>query len=356
MSIRYASGTYTTPLDLLNALDTYLVSTLGWTRNMTPTLIAGKTAGYRAHYQKTIAKNSESTVVYLNLASAGSTSENIYTTPAWLSAANQIGVHCYCSTGYNSSNAWDQQPGIATILSTLVGAIAFIQLQSTGSALPYNFHGDAYGDWYISVTAQSSVYRNQYLTCGIIDKSGHGVWTGGTYYGGSINVCQAATVLSYSYVGLASNYEMIPGAISFGSVCPSLMILGTVDSVTDWITISANYQYYTPTASFTTSIAGVSNVDLGGGPDCSVSAAIYTRILPQICTLFNAVNNPSGIISGQRIQFGVKRTSGKYSPLGYLPLVKLCSAVWHYGIPYGYTAGDGSWRLENMLMLDLINA
>ena len=57
MSIRYASGTYTTPLDLLNALDTYLVSTLGWTRNMTPTLIAGKTAGYRAHYQKTIAKS-----------------------------------------------------------------------------------------------------------------------------------------------------------------------------------------------------------------------------------------------------------------------------------------------------------
>ena len=357
MPIRYASGTYSTPLTLLTAMDTYLVSVLGWTQNMAPTLIAGKTVSYRAHYQKSITKNGETTTVYWNMATQGNSTENIFTTTAWIApSANSIGMYGYCSTGYNAGSNWDAQAGIALTLTNLRGIVSFVNIPAAGSGLAYNFYGNQYGDFYITTQYNPASNMRQFMTCGILEKAGYGTWAGGTFYGASLSLIEYSTSIS-NFGGQQVVNECIPGLhyASNGSAC---MIYGTVDGVTGWITIPIQPSHIVVGgyANYTTNRVGRSNL---------VGSPIDPNNLPQSGAMegvFGAygiegsIASPSGIIYGQDIEFYVLRASGRVSPLGLLPLIKLCQAMMSYGLPWHYQAIDSSWQLENNVMISLVDA
>ena len=358
MPIRYTSGTYSTPLTLLTALDTYLVSTLGWTQNMAPTLIAGKSISYRAHYQKNITKNGETVTVYWNMATQGNASENIFTTTSWqTSSTNTIGLYGYCSTGYNAGSAWDGQAGLALALTSLKGMISCVNCPASGSGYAYNFYGNQFGDFYL--TTQYTIPSNfrQYMTCGLLEKAGYGVWSGGTYYGASLNVSDAASLGIFG--GQQTSYESIPGlATSNSAHCPTLMVYGTVDGVTGWITIPVNYgdQVVGGTPNYTTARTGQSGIGYGSALGPSTLPMYYTIALPGVYPYEGSIASPSGIIFGQQIELCVVRTSGRRSPIGIIPLIQFCQALYTYGLPWHYQAADASWQLENNLMISLVNA
>lgn len=358
MPIRYASGTYSTPLTLLTALDTYLVSVLGWTQNMAPTLIVGKTASYRAHYQRDITKNGETTTVYWNMATQGVNTDNIFTTAAWLAPSNTtVGLYGYCSTGYNAGSNWDVQAGIALALTNLRGLVSCVNTPTTGSGFAYNFYGNEHGEFYLTTQYNIASNTRQYMTCGVLEKSGYGTWAGGTFYGASLNVVDHPSSTTNTFGGQQTTYEAIPGVLNATANGASLMVYGTVDGVTGWITmpIAPANMVVGGTANFTTVRVGKSN--LAGGqispytlPMTTVSGAVG------IYGYEGSIASPSGVIFGQEIEFYVLRASGRISPIGRLPLIKLCQAVMTYGLPWHYQATDGSWQLENNLMLSLIDA
>jgi len=105
----YQTGVAANVNVLLTALDTWLVSTVGYTQNLTPTVLGN---GYRAHYQITTANGN---TLYLNL--------RTWRKDAWddvvsardqdyVSAQSVDGICLQLSKAYvGTGNAWDQQGG-----------------------------------------------------------------------------------------------------------------------------------------------------------------------------------------------------------------------------------------------------
>lgn len=154
----YETGTATNEHDLLDKLRTFLVSA-GWTQNYW----AAEGDGYRLH----VNKNN----VYANFRSTAAT--KVFSVPQSF-AFKGIGYNL--STGYNSSNSWELQPG------SIVDSVH--HTYSTGnvlgipsSVLSYYFFAN--GDCFDVFAETSSNYFNS-LHGGELTKFGS--YTGGMYF------------------------------------------------------------------------------------------------------------------------------------------------------------------------------
>jgi len=201
----YQSGTYSSMHDLLGTLKTFL-QTNGWTINKWELDEQGYwsrtginyTGAMRLHIQKTA---SDSTVMYFNFKSvtrgiifgdnldSGSVINGRY-----YSELRGIGING--STGYNSGESWDEQPGYPVNKGTSESIGACITEVPSGESRNYYIfsHTDS-----CTIVVQIDDNRFAYLAFGLLTKSG--VYTGGQFYAGSVESYQP----SYEYWYEAGN-------------------------------------------------------------------------------------------------------------------------------------------------------
>lgn len=194
----YQTGTYTSMHDLLGTIKTFL-ETNGWTINKWELNEQGYeswtgldyTGAMRLHIQKTA---SDSTVMYFNFKSVkrgvifGDRFAASIINGRYYSEIRGIGING--STGYDSGESWDEQPGYPVSKGTAKSIGACI------TEVPI----DAGRNYYIFQSTDSCIIvvqigdnRFQYLAFGLLTKSG--VYTGGQFYAGSIESYQP----SYNY-------------------------------------------------------------------------------------------------------------------------------------------------------------
>jgi hypothetical protein len=152
--------TYTTGLDILTQIDTWLVNTMNYTRNLTPTSDAVTVTGYKSHYQYTFPSG-----------------ETGYLTFKTDTAANKIYVNS--SNGYASTSAWNNQPEQTRSVSgsSITPSISFVP---SASKMLYMF-GDLKGNIQIFVQKGTRFDSTSLIQFGVLDKTGFGQWTGGVY-------------------------------------------------------------------------------------------------------------------------------------------------------------------------------
>ncbi|MFA5380236.1 MAG: hypothetical protein WC455_31025 [Dehalococcoidia bacterium] len=335
MSIRYATGTYQTPSALLTAIDTHIVDVLGWTRNMGPTLVAGK-SGRRAHYQKTITKDGVARTVYWNLLAPGATEVQ----GTLSSETNKLGFFSYPSTGYDAGLAWDRQPGYPVASTGGLGLFPASTIE-LAPASPLNFiiAGNAYGDVYVVFAITNG--SNRSISAGVLNKSSCGPYDGGEFAGAAC-FAMSANWASNNLMETPFGFYTVSGNYGAG-----FLVRATVDGVTNWVTIQNEFNS-TDTAA-TTPIRGTGNV---GCVKSYASAENWpSPALLSVSYVHPSISVINGIIMHRDIQCAVMRTTSRFSMLGNVPLIAWSSIVVNNGIPWGTIVGNKFYT--NYIALEL---
>lgn len=330
MTARYSSGTYDNPIALLTALDAFLVDVIGWTRNMGPTAVSGK-SGRRAHYQKTITKNGVSRTVYWNLWASGASEVQGTSSAETPNGANYIGLYSYPSTGYDAGLAWDRQPGYP-VSQTSIGLFPFSYLELAPSVAPrYAFFGSAAGDVYAIFEKTSGAGLCGFVAAGVMDKQGAGAYAGGEF-AGAAKLPGTASWVSYNAI-----YELPFYSFAYVSYAnTTIFIRATVDDVTDWVTVQAVHSVSDNLATKTAHL-GVGNI----GFIDSQHGEPFTKNIPCVNIACQGLSSVSGLTLSRELQVAVFRPSkGKFSLLGSLPLVSWCPIVLQDGLPWGTVLQD----------------
>lgn len=159
---KYLFTTYTSAQDALNIIDTWLVNTMGYTRNLAPIANTATYTGYKAHYQFTFLTGE---TIYLNFHTDTANSKLYLTT----------------SRAYSSSLEWNVQIGTAKVLS---GAIIYgtITIPTTTTNNSLYLFGDASGNCQVFVQRGVNISASDFMQWGMLNKSGFGVWPGGCYF------------------------------------------------------------------------------------------------------------------------------------------------------------------------------
>ena len=159
---KYLFTTYLSAYDALTSIDTWLVNTMGYTRNLAPTADTVTYTGYKAHYQFTFATGE---TIYLNF-HTDTTNSKLYLTT---------------SRAYASGTAWNAQTGTAKVLS---GAVIYgwVNVPTSTSNNALYLFGDTKGNCQIFVQRGANLATSDLLQWGLLDKSGFGTWTGGCFF------------------------------------------------------------------------------------------------------------------------------------------------------------------------------
>lgn len=327
MTARYSSGTYANPLALLTALDAYLVDVIGWTRNMGPTAVSGK-SGRRAHYQKIITKNGVSRTVYWNLWATGASEVQGTSSAETPSGASYTGLYSYPSTGFDAGLAWDRQPGYP-VSQTSIGLFPFCLMELAPAVAPrYAFFGSAAGDAYIVVEKTSGTGYCGFVAAGVLDKRGAGMYEGGEFAGATKVPGTSGTVSTNS------NFEIPFYSITAANT--TIFVRATVDGSADWATVQAMHSTAADLAT-KTSLLGVGNI---GFLDAQHPDPV-TKSIPCANIACQGLSSVNGVTLPRELQVAVWRSAkGKFSLLGTMPLISWCPIVVQDGLPWGTILQD----------------
>lgn len=202
---RYLFTTYASAQDALITIDTWLVNTMGYTRNLAPTADTITYTGYKAHYQFTFVTGE---TIYLNF-HTDTTNSTLYLTT---------------SRAYASGAAWNAQTGTAKVLS---GAVIYgwVNVPTSTSNNALYLFGDAKGNCQIFVQRGTNLAAGDLLHWGMLDKSGFGAWTGGCFFD-SWRI--ATTTLSDA----SSSPQLVNTSRALKA--PTGAVDVTCDTITDW--------------------------------------------------------------------------------------------------------------------------
>lgn len=293
MTARYLSGVASSPNDLLDKIVAFL-NLQGWTT----VAYAAEGAGKRGH----LSKNG----VFVNFRSAVNESVFPNYDPYGGGSVSRTGIGLNVGTGYTSTNAWNNQPGVPSSLYTSRVAVdAALAPLSSGTTFAYHLFDDG-ADNIIVAAESSSSGAYSYLGFGkSVDKQGN--WTGGAYFYAN------GLADSYRYAGF---YETPFSSCGF--------VRADVDTTSGaWLGVGAT---------------------LGRAV---VSSSIGSTQYPN-----HALIGPVGVstMSGQAnllpLNVLAARDGGGYSYLASLPNIYRCEAVGNgFSAGVTYTVGGDSYVL-----------
>lgn len=309
--------TYTSPTDLLNQIATFLKNAAGWTELMPPTLVTG--VGYRAHYSRVITKNNQSITLYWHLFAM---TANV----AAPGVAVNVGIHGYVSTGFDNSLAWNLQPGAnrSSSGSNLISYLMKTQLAPTTPQFAA-FYSNSYGDVLLTAQYQSSSTFKSHLMAGVLDAKGYGSYVGGMFYSGSINsLLTNGCTNTNSWDLIENQWGMAIGCFS-NTTYPTnnLEVYLTADGSSNWYSIGLRSDYlhaYYCSATYGQTSGGYYNIYQYDN--------MRKIALPCLSRYSVGVTVPTGKISSYPMEVTIYRpTYGRYSPIGVLPLFRVCFAI-----------------------------
>ncbi|MCK9428379.1 MAG: hypothetical protein M0R17_00030 [Candidatus Omnitrophica bacterium] len=315
---KYLFTTYTSAQDALNSIDTWLVNTMGYTRNLAPTADTVTYTGYKAHYQFTFITGE---VIYLNFHTDTVNSKLYLTT----------------SRAYSSSLEWNVQSGTPKVQS---GAVIYgtIVIPTTTTNNSLYLFGDASGNCQVFVQRGNNISASDLMQWGVLNKSGFGVWTGGCYFDSWL---LPSTILSSSNSGPciinATNQHSPYGAVDV-----------SVDGLTDWGAIyilgGRGQQEYEPDNPLRTTSTYYSSIVVGLNLTTNTNLLVSdmtdgsTYYCPnQLCNVVEDfasgyVNNMTGrIVFGQNTTIYVRHeATQRISPIGCIPFGYHCPIAGAY--------------------------
>ena len=306
-----ASGTATSPVDLLQNKIVPFLTGNGWTLN----LGAVDGSGYRAHLQRGS--------MYINFRAVMNEANFVGTSSGY-------GIVCYVSTGFNSGSNWYSQPG-ASVNSTPATWGAAMVLPS-GSIVQYDiFQDSSYNVWVIvEKTASAFGYLGFGYVTPIVS------FTGGAFVCGS-------NAASYLYPGNSNNnigflqtaYCPFFQGDSYGGPVNSAFVRADVDSITGgWVGVG-------PGAS-----GNSGKMSVIGASEIAGSSAPVTSIPYMDSTLFaRLTGNLASVPVLMPIRVWTTRDAGGYSPLGIVPDVYFSNATSQgYSIRQEITIGGNTYK------------
>ena len=244
---RYLFTNYTSAQNALTTIDTWLVNTMGYTRNLAPT---ADTTGYTAHYQFTFVTGE---TIYLNF-HTNTTNSLLYLTT---------------SRAYASGTAWNAQTGTAQVLSNAI-IYGWVTVPTVTSNNALYLFGDAKGNCQIFIQRGSDLSVGDLLQWGLLDKSGFGTWVGGCYFD------------SWSIRGLTLSAINCPPCIINGGLYADVPVGAvdiTMDSITTWSgfkTFGGNSSVYNyePNSDISYNPAYHSSIISGAGSSGALGASV----------------------------------------------------------------------------------
>lgn len=336
MTALHESGTYANPIALLGIIDTFLVDVLGWTRNMGPTAVAGK-SGRRAHYQRTITKHGVSHTLYWNFWASGAAEIQGSSSSEMSNAAKFVGLYAYGSTGYDAGLAWDRQPGYPVSTSTGYGLFSYMMLPlAPGSPLDYYLFGDAYGDAYFLAESAFGTDVCASLYAGVLNKEVAGSYDGGAFFGGSV-IPQSQAVVAGATVSQCAWEAPLASGLDSGYYNTTMFVWASVDGITGWVSIQI---WHSTTLSLDTK---TELLGFGNFAAKNTQYGWYRGYLQGNLGLPGAsypacmsLSPISGVTLPRDFYVAVYRSSkSKASMLGSLPLVRACPIVAIEAVPFG---------------------
>jgi hypothetical protein len=331
---KYLFTTYTSAQDALNTIDAWLVTIMGYTRNLAPTADSVTYTGYKAHYQYSFVTGE---TLFLNF-HTDTTNSRLYLTT---------------SRAYSSSMPWNAQSGTAQVLSgDVIYGYVNIPTASANNAL-YLF-GDAFGNCQLFVQRGSDLAASDLLQWGLLDKSGFGTWTGGCFFD-SWQI-PATTLSATSPAPYILN-------ISNASEAPASAIDITSDTTTTWAGLksiadtTATYNFE-PSATIGTTSSSWSSIIVAAGSGAYGKSDITTTerhgsgaSVPsaKVNVSEDFVNGYVNMLTG-RIVLGPNPTlyvrhesTQRLSPIGRMPFGYQCpiAGFYRYVAPGTQLAQDG---------------
>ena len=323
-SPKYQFTTYTSAQNALNTIDTWLVSVMGYTRNLAPTADSVTYTGYKAHYQFTFVTGE---TIYLNF-HTDTTNSRLYLTT---------------SRAYASASNWNAQTGTASVQS---GAIIYGYLNIPTAATNNSMYlfGDTYGNCQVFVQEGADISVSDFMQWGMLNKTGFGTWQGGCYFD-SWNISR--TTLGFNNSG-PSIINSSKDSSKYGAVDI------TVDGITDWALIKSlagctSNNLLEPVYPLVSGSADYSHIIVGHG--LSATCNLLTNYNPGILSndvediISGYVNQMTGkIVFGQPPTLFVRHEATKrISPIGRVPFGYHCpiAGAYQYVAPGTQLVQDG---------------
>jgi len=235
---KYLVTTYTSAYNALTTIDTWLVNTMGYTRNLAPTADTVTYTGYKAHYQFTFVTGE---TIYLNF-HTDTTNSKLYLTT---------------SRAYVSGTAWNAQTGTANVLSNAI-IYGWVNVPTSSSNNALYLFGDSAGNCQVFIQRGIDIAASDMLQWGLLNKGGFGSWSGGLFFDSwQIRSTTLDSTASAPSIINASNYETPVGAIDI-----------TCDSITCWAGIKTfsgrnSSQTYEPDSTIGTTSSYWSSIIVG---------------------------------------------------------------------------------------------
>jgi hypothetical protein len=160
MANLWLKTTYNTDLDLLTTIDTWLVNTMNYTRNMAPTSDTVSVTGYKSHYQYTFPTGEVGCLTF----KSDTSGKKIYVNS---------------SKSFNGTSAWNNQPDQTRSWNNTTISPKITYVEGT-SKMVYLF-GDLKGNIQIFVQKGTKFDSTSLIQFGVLDKTGFGSWVGGLY-------------------------------------------------------------------------------------------------------------------------------------------------------------------------------
>ena len=284
--------TYGNVSDVLTALDTWLVNTMGYTRNCAPTADTTTYTGAKAHYQYTFQTGE---TIYLNF-HTDTVNAKLYLTT---------------STAYSSSLGWNTQAGTAKVLSggVIYGFVvlpaATVTTPATSNNALYLF-GDSKGNCQLFVQRGATLDIHDFMHWGLMDKSGFGTWAGGQYFGGWTMQRTDGTKFAPTLDCASGTDENPCGAIYM-----------TNDSITNWAAIKTfiqpdQYHVGEPSSTIGTTSSTWSSIIVGS--NTTSNSLGNWKCADKDSSLYNSFPSRVDITSEYFISGHVNAITGKIVP------------------------------------------
>ena len=316
MTALYTSGTYTSPINLLEHIDAFIVSTLGWTRNMGPSAQSGK-QGRRAHYQKAITKNGVTRTVYWNLWATGAAEQQGESSSEAGYGQISGALFSYPSTGYNAGLTWDRQPGYPINQASL-GVFPYADVQLAPSTPPnFNIFGNSFGDVYVTIQKTAGINSNGFVAAGVLDKTSAGSYAGGEFAGA------VGTWVSSNgdWLHEIPTWQLTTS----GYRNTSMFVRAPIDGSDVWVGIRDNET--------------ATEYDMPVYGRCNYLIALvstYFRPVPAVTPYCPSLSTVSGTLVTRKFSYCAKvASSSKFAYLGDVPIISYCNAVYSGELPYG---------------------
>lgn len=304
----YATGTATSPTNLLQSIVTFLVAA-GWTQNMSQ----AEGSGWRAHLSKG--------GTFINFRAA--VNENLVAQGAGYA------LYAYVGTGYSGASAWNAQAGAPVQSGSSTVAGAAMGLVNAGPYLNYHLFTDESDNVALVLERAAGIF--QHICFGQVTKAGS--WTGGAFCVGTVGWTYAAS--SSTVVEGVTTTSGCPGAFGNYITTANGYVRADVDAFTGkWLSIgntsAANYGWtgkrcYTP-------VKGLND------PDAQI---------PGYGTAWQGrqTSDMNGKANLLPVMLWAERDAGGVSLIGQLPMVRFSNGTTKgYSIGQEETIGSDTWK------------